>query len=95
MLSDKEMIEKVAILYGEDRWKDSFYGEYITEQDREYCRTWARIALPVVKATTQEILGEMLESAEEHYIVEVGCDCYCIPTEDVKQIKEKYTGDSQ
>jgi hypothetical protein len=31
---EQELREKIAQEIGEWRWKDSFYGEYVTENDR-------------------------------------------------------------
>jgi len=41
-MTKEQVIEKLAVVLGEWAWRDSFYGEYVTEQDRESCRKQAR-----------------------------------------------------
>ena len=43
--------EGLAMMHGSHMWKDDFYGEHVTDHDREVCRKWA-------DQVTKEILTE-------------------------------------
>ncbi len=45
----EQLREKIAKEIGEWRWKDSFYGEYVTENDRNSCRIEAGLVLDHIK----------------------------------------------
>ena len=44
-----DLREMIAQEIGEWRWKDSFYGEYITENDRNSCRAEAGLVFDLIK----------------------------------------------
>ena len=44
-----ELKERIAQEIGEWRWKDSFYGEFVTENDRNSCRVEAGLIFDLIK----------------------------------------------
>ena len=50
MTDQKELREKIAVIIGEDKYRDSFYGEFVTEADRAYCRKTADLIMSLIQS---------------------------------------------
>jgi hypothetical protein len=53
----QEAREAIAKETGEDRWRDSFYGDYVTEQDREAMRKFADKLLHLAYSDGSPMIG--------------------------------------
>ena len=64
-LSDSEVRERIAIQVAEDHYRDSFYGEYVTEHDRQHRFKLAERILDIIhEAGYRRIDLEKLEVEE-------------------------------
>jgi hypothetical protein len=50
--------EQIAIIIGEDKYRDDFEGENVTEQDREHCRKIADQILALFEPSKEELLTD-------------------------------------
>ena len=62
--AEEKLREKIAQEIGEWRWKDSFYGEYVTENDRNSCRTEVGLVLDLIKEAGYESPEEVRHGKE-------------------------------
>ncbi len=62
----EQLREKIAKEIGEWRWKDSFYGEYVTENDRNSCRIEAGLVLDLIKEVGYVSPEEMAEKDRKY-----------------------------
>ena len=60
-MPEQELREKIAQEIGEWRWKDNFYGDYVTENDRNSCRVETGLIFDLIKEAGYITLDQFIE----------------------------------